>query len=495
MDSLDDLKLLLRSRHPLITIETVEEQRAEALIARACRDIGIPLMVWTVTGGLRRAEPPGRSQIAGTEKLPAALGHLLETDYAAVYLFKDLPAHLTDAVNQRSLREVVQQFSRTHQTIVLVAEQVNLSGADERQAVPFTIRLPDDTQIKRIIKETYNELGKLSAVTIDLKRSEFDVLVRNLRGLTADEVRRAISRAMLNDDRLDADDLRETLRVKQEMIREQGLLEYIVPDLQLDEVGGLGRLKSWLKQRARAFTKEAAAFGLPTPRGMLLLGVQGCGKSLTAKAVAAAWRMPLLRLDPGSLYDKYVGESERHLRRSLTMAETLAPVVLWIDEIEKGFASAATQSTDGGLSQRMFGTLLSWMQEHDTPIFIVATSNNIQALPPELLRKGRFDEIFFVDLPDAEARKAIFRAHLTRRKRDPADFDLDILAEAADGFSGAEIEQAVVAGLYTAFADKRDIDTETLVTELGVTRPLSVTMAERITELRAWAKERCVPAD
>jgi SpoVK/Ycf46/Vps4 family AAA+-type ATPase len=228
---------------------------------------------------------------------------------------------------------------------------------------------------------------------------------------------------------------------------------------------------------------------------MLLLGVQGCGKSLTAKAVAAAWRMPLLRLDPGSLYDKYVGESERHLRRSLTMAETLAPVVLWIDEIEKGFASAATQSTDGGLSQRMFGTLLSWMQEHDTPIFIVATSNNIQALPPELLRKGRFDEIFFVDLPDAEARKAIFRAHLTRRKRDPADFDLDILAEAADGFSGAEIEQAVVAGLYTAFADKRDIDTETLVTELGVTRPLSVTMAERITELRAWAKERCVPAD
>ncbi len=494
MDSVDDFKLLIRSRHPLITIETVEERRAEDLVARACREMGIPLFVWSITDGLKRAQPPGHGTIGGTDKPRSALLHLLESDYSAVYLFKDLPPHLSDAASQRALREVTHQFNRTRQTLVLVSDSINLVGADERQAVPFELGLPDAKHVRRLIKETYRELSQFGRVTLDLKRGELDTLVRNLRGLTADEVKRAIARAIFNDDRLDAEDLHEALRIKQEMFREQGLLEYIEPDITLDEVGGLRNLKKWLRMRRKALTPEAEAFGLPAPRGILLLGVQGCGKSLTAKAVAAAWGMPLLRLDPGNLYDKYVGESERHLRRALRMTEALAPIVLWIDEIEKGFASAAAHSTDGGLSQRMFGTMLSWMQEHRHPIFIVATSNNISALPPELLRKGRFDEIFFVDLPDTDARRTIFRAHLKRRKRDPSGFDLDVLAKASGGFSGAEIEQAIVSGLYAAFAEGRDIDSTTLVAELEVTRPLSVTMAERISELRAWAANRCVPA-
>ena len=226
-----------------------------------------------------------------------------------------------------------------------------------------------------------------------------------------------------------------------------------------------------------------------------MLGVQGAGKSLSAKAVATAWQRPLLRLDAGALYDKFIGESERNLRTALHQAEMMSPVVLWIDEIEKGFASAASHSSDGGLSKRMFGTLLTWMQERKAPVFLVATANDIEALPPELLRKGRFDEIFFVDLPALEARHAIFTVHLKKRKRDPKKFDVDSLAEASDGYSGAEIEQAVISALYDAFASKQELTTQHLLDALKNSPPLSVTMAERITALREWAQGRCVPAD
>jgi len=226
-----------------------------------------------------------------------------------------------------------------------------------------------------------------------------------------------------------------------------------------------------------------------------LLGVQGCGKSLCAKVVAAEWNMPLLRMDPGVLYQKFVGESENRLREALVQAETMAPVVLWIDEIEKAFASAASESADGGLSQRMFGTLLTWMQDHGSPIFMVATANNITALPPELMRKGRFDEVFFVDLPPAAVRRDIIAIHLKRRKREPERFALDELAAAADGFSGAELEQVVVSAMYAAFAEGKDLTDEHIRAELKITRPLAVLMRERVVQLRAWAKDRCVPAD
>jgi SpoVK/Ycf46/Vps4 family AAA+-type ATPase len=226
-----------------------------------------------------------------------------------------------------------------------------------------------------------------------------------------------------------------------------------------------------------------------------LLGVQGCGKSAACKSVAVGWQLPLLKLDPGQLYDKYVGESERNLRKAIKQAESMAPVVLWIDEIEKAFASAAAESTDGGLSKRMFGTLLNWLQDHKSLIFCVATANDISALPPELVRKGRFDEVFFVDLPAHDTREKIFAIHLRSRKRDPAKFDLAALADAAEGFSGAEIEQSIVGALYAAFAQDRDLTQDDILRELRETRPLSVTMAERVATLRAWASNRCVPAD
>ena len=285
------------------------------------------------------------------------------------------------------------------------------------------------------------------------------------------------------------------LSEKRRALQGEGILDYVEAPVSLDEIGGLRRLKFWLTQRQEAQSKAAAEFGLSAPKGILMLGVQGAGKSLAAKAVATAWRWPLLRMDASALYDRYIGESERRLRESLQQAERMAPVILWIDEMEKAFASAASQSTDGGLSRRMFGTMLTWMQEHTAPVFVLATANDIEALPPELLRKGRFDEIFFVDLPAREPREQIFAIHIHKRKREPANFDLPALAQAAEGFSGAEIEQAVVSALHDAFAASADLTTERILTAIHQSPPLSVTMAEKVSDLRAWAKGRCVPAD
>jgi SpoVK/Ycf46/Vps4 family AAA+-type ATPase len=297
-----------------------------------------------------------------------------------------------------------------------------------------------------------------------------------------------------DDCRFDSTDIQHILARKRKAVG-AGPLEYVEAPVSMDEIGGLKSLKKWLQARQNCLTEKAEEFGLPTPRGVLMLGVQGAGKSLSAKAVATAWQRPLLRLDAGNLYDRYIGESERRLRDALHQAERMAPVVVWIDEIEKGFASAASHSSDGGLSKRMFGTLLTWMQEHTAPVFMVATANDIAALPPELLRKGRFDEIFFVDLPSIDARHAILAVHLKKRKRDPKKFDLDSLAEASAGYSGAEIEQGIVGALHEAYAAKTDLTTAHVLAALKNSPPLSVTMAERIAELRQWAEGRCVPAD
>jgi SpoVK/Ycf46/Vps4 family AAA+-type ATPase len=300
--------------------------------------------------------------------------------------------------------------------------------------------------------------------------------------------------ALLAEGALDESVFQRVLSAKRLAIEQTGVLEYFPTAEGLSGVAGLGNLKAWLQQRAVAFQDpaEAVKFGLSPPRGILLLGVQGCGKSLCAKAVASAWQLPLLRFDPARIFDRYVGQTEKNLAEAMRVAERVAPVVLWIDELEKAFAQG---DEDGGVSARLLGTFLAWMQEKKQTVFVIATANDISRLPPEMLRKGRFDEIFFVDLPDAEARSAITTIHLARRKRDPAEFDLAAIASASDGFSGAEIEQAIVASLYGCFAKKLPLSTDAVLHEIGRTRPLSVTMAESVQRLRAWAVERAVPAD
>ena len=315
-----------------------------------------------------------------------------------------------------------------------------------------------------------------------------------VQGLTYLEVKKVMTQAMLDDGILDAGVFESVLAAKRALVERTGVLEYFPSGERLEHVAGLTVLKHWLEQRAVAFLDpaRAQAFGLSPPRGILLLGVQGCGKSLCAKAVAAAWQLPLLRFDPSLIFDRFVGQTERNMAQAMRVAERLAPVVLWIDELEKAFSQG---DEDGGVSARLLGSFLAWMQERQRAVFVIATANDITRLPPELLRKGRFDEIFFVDLPDRDARSVIAAIHLTRRKRQPSDFDLERIADASAGFSGAEIEQAVVSALYDCFSRKEQLSTDAIVGEISRTRPLSVTMAEKVQALRDWALHRAVAAD
>jgi SpoVK/Ycf46/Vps4 family AAA+-type ATPase len=407
----------------------------------------------------------------------------------------DLVPHLQDERNLRVLRTLLHRFASSQSQLIMIDYRVDLPDLVQAYATPFRISLPDEAEIEQLVRATLRRANQKKPIVIDMTKAALRTIVRNLRGLARRQIEQIIADTVSQDRRFDADDLHFVLQEKRRALHRSGLLDYVETPVDLSEIGGLRRLKHWLEERAPAMTEPGQNFGLVPARGVLMLGVQGAGKSLCAKAIATAWQWPLLRMDVGALYDKYVGESERRLREALQQAEAMAPLVLWIDEIEKAFASAASRSTDGGLSQRMFATLLTWMQERTAPVFLVATANDIEALPPELLRKGRFDEIFFVDLPVADVRRDIFAIHLRKRRRDPAQFDLDELAKAADGFSGAEIEQAVMAALHEAFFAQTELTTVHVLKAIGQSPPLSVTMSEKVEELRAWAKGRCVPAD
>jgi SpoVK/Ycf46/Vps4 family AAA+-type ATPase len=339
-------------------------------------------------------------------------------------------------------------------------------------------------------------MNRTQQIPIALDSSGIGQLAQNLVGLPQEEAMRALRMSILARRRVDTTLLDAVLDAKREALRNDGLLVTVRRDSSFTDIAGLKRLREWIGKRKSALTPEGRRFGLEPPKGILITGVQGCGKSLAARSVAGEWGYELARLDAGALYDKFIGESEKRLQKGLELAQKLAPMVLWIDEIEKAFASAGSSGdADAGLSQRLLATLLTWMQDRESGVFLAATSNNISALPPEMLRKGRFDEIFFVDLPNVEVRSALFALHLKKRGRDVAGFDLPNLAAASEGFSGAEIEQAIVSGLYTAFAQKQQLSTDILLGEIHGTQPLSVTRAEDVQAIREWAKTRAVPAD
>jgi AAA+ superfamily predicted ATPase len=487
---------LVQTAHPLLTIETDEEPRALACLLQAGTMAGRAVFVWNALDGLRSAPPAVVQRFPNTSKPQEVVSNILANDWSGIFVLMDICSHFArEPLLVRGLREFVQSRRSAQQTIVLLDTDATLPGSLTRWATPIVFPMPDEEEIENILRATFQDLGRYSKLESGLTRSELQQIVSIMRGLTANQVRLAVSRALVDDNRIDAADIPRFLDIKQEMIREGGLLEYVDATMQFEDLAGLANLKRWLSIRRHGLSPKARQIGLSPPRGILLLGVQGCGKSAACKAVAAAWQLPLLRLDPGRFYDRFVGESERNMRKAIHQAEAMSPCVLWIDEIEKAFASAGAESADGGLSKRMFGSLLHWLQEHRSPIFCVATANDISALPPELVRKGRFDEIFFVDLPGAAQRAKVFAIHLTRRKLDPAAFDLARLAAGSEGFSGAEMEQAIIAAMYTAFAADRPLGTEDIVEQLGSTRPLSVLLGERIAALRAWAADRCAPAD
>jgi len=501
MNDAKRLEQLIKAGRPIVLIGTHEERDALHVVREAAMGLSRTAFVWSANRGLRNAiVADDADAIAGSEHLAAAFFHVSREKGEGVWVFLDSLDHMTgqnqDPGTLRALRDAIDACKGTGRTLVLIDHTERAPPVVEGHATRLHLSFPEDEDIEEIIRRTLNRLNSRERpIEVSVNRRDLDTMIRNLRALTRRQIEQVITDAVLDDHRLHAGDLNAILAFKRQCLHADGLLEYIEAPASLDDVGGMENLKRWLRARELSLDAAAKAKGLTPPRGVLLLGVQGAGKSMCAKAIATAWRRPLLRLDPGALYDRYIGESERRLRQSLQQAERMSPIVLWIDEIEKGFASAASTNTDGGLSQRMFGTLLTWMQEHTSPVFLVATANNIDALPPEMLRKGRFDEIFFVDLPEDAARRAILEIHLRKRRHDPAAFDLDTLSDASEGYSGAEIEQAILSAKHEAHAAGEPLGTAHVERALRTSPPLSVTMRERILALRAWADGRCVPAD
>jgi hypothetical protein len=486
-----DLSLLLRSRHPLIVCETVEEQRFEALVRTVSSELTIPFWSWSSASGLSPAHPQDSDKSAD---LGFALRLIRRTTGDGTWLLKDPMPHLEVPATLRLLRETAQEFAGSSRTIVLVGPAMPTRPELEDIQVRFDFALPGPDELRELLRRVARRYTKESSARVALSRDDAEGIVGDLQGLTMFEAERALARALVEDNALTAEDRPRIRETKKTLVEGGGLIEFVPSPGGLDQLGGLEKLKRWIGTRRVGFLPEAGAPPLDPPKGILLIGVQGCGKSIAAKAVAATWGLPLLALDAGKLLAPYIGESERNLREALRRVERMAPCVLWIDEIEKAFATGRSGDSDGGVSRRLVGTLLTWMQERASRVFIVATANSVAELPPEMMRKGRVDEVFFVDLPEAPARKEIFRLHLLRRGEDPARFDLDALAREASGFSGAEIEQAVVSALYEARSGRFALDTNAILVTMRSTRPLSVLRAETIDALRSWATGRCVPA-
>jgi len=421
------------------------------------------------------------------------LNQIKITKDEGIYVLLDFHPFLDDPLHVRLLKDIaLMQGDRCHH-IVLISHEIELPEELERYSARFELSMPDRSQIEMMVRSEAKRWSKRNTdLRIAVDKKFLNKLVESLIGLPVDDARRLIKGVIEDDGALTESDISNIMQTKFNLLDQGGVLAFEYDTAKFADVGSLEGLKEWLQIRKEIFSGEIQNPGLDTPKGIMLLGVQGCGKSLAAKAVSGTWGVPLLRLDFGSLYNKFYGESEKNLRESLKMAELMSPCVLWIDEIEKGISVG---ENDGGTSSRMLGTILTWMSENKEKVFIVATANDIEALPPELIRKGRLDEIFFVDLTDSKTREIIFRIHLGKRELDTDDFNIESLAEKSTGFSGAEIEQAVVSSLYSALAQKTALDESHLLEELSKTRPLSIVMAEKIESLRSWAKNRTVSAN
>ena len=489
MNDLHDLELVIKSHVPVLLVETREEKRVLELFTRLALKLSLPLFEWSVTEGLGRSEVDF-GKMTGTTEPTEVLRHIKSTHKAGLFVLLDFHPYLQDPVHVRLIKEIAQSHEDVPRTIILVSHAISTPPEISHFTAKFDLQLPDMSTLKNMIREEGNRWQQSNpGKVIHADREALHKLASNLTGVTLHEARRLVKTAIADDGAITHSDIPAVMKAKNDLMNQDNIVSFEYETGAFTEVAGLENLKSWIKQRKSAFSSKSKK--IDTPKGILLLGVQGSGKSLAAKAVAGFFGIPLLRLDFASLYDKYIGETEKNLRQALQTAEVMAPCILWIDEIEKGISQGRN---DDGVSKRILGTLLTWMSENKAQTFIVATSNDIQSLPPELMRKGRIDEIFFVDLPELEVRKEIFSIHLRRRNQSPSAFDLDNLAKASHGFSGAEIEQAIVSALYSAQSSQTRISTEILLEEIESTQPLSVVMSEKIDYLRNWASGRTVPA-
>lgn len=554
-DTIDRLKVLINSSTPIIVMETSEEMRAVGMVRTACSALNMATFEWSIADGLVRSglntpiegpknplqaridqattwnqgsrapssrgplspgggeadrlmraimssgAPEGAatapaSSIYNTREPVQALANMESMTVEAVFILKDFHRHIDDPVVVRRLRDVGQKFSANRRTVIITAPELAVPAELTKLVEYFDLPLPDRDRLREIVHDTFTRLSKTYSLKLQLDAAGVDAMSTNLRGLTEEEAERAVSQALVTRYALCPETITDVIEAKKQLLRHSGMLEFIEASDNMAAVGGLENLKRWLAQRRGAWEDGAREFGLEPPRGMIVLGVQGCGKSLCARAVAGEWKLPLVKFDTSAVYDKYIGETEKRIRKVFQVAEGLAPCILWIDELEKVFAGSGpdSASADAGVSSRLLASFLSWMQDRKAPVFVAATCNNVTVLPPELIRKGRFDELFFVDLPNQAERKQIFSIQIAKRKRNPSEFDLDRLATAAKGYSGAEIDAAVQGAMYAAYSGKTPLATQLLLDALSQTVPLSTTRAEEIEALRNWASTRAVPA-
>jgi SpoVK/Ycf46/Vps4 family AAA+-type ATPase len=494
---MSELEVLIRARYPLIYVISWEEQRVLAVVSKIASKLGKNVFEWSVNTGLVPAGSNVQSQKhrdTATQDPLVAIGNVIDHMDPALYVFKDLHPFLKGQNMSviRRLREAALSLKNTYKTIVIVSPMFEMPPELEKDMTLLDFDLPVEKDFAVLLDRVIDEVKDNPKLDVKVDGTTREQIVHALLGLTLAEAENVLAKTLVQNRGLGGNSLEVINNEKKQTIRKSGLLEFYDAEEKIDSVGGLDALKSWLARRTVAFTDQARAFGLPAPKGVLLLGVQGCGKSLMAKTISNAWRLPLLRFDVGRVFGSLVGSSESNIRRAIKVAESVSPVVFWIDEIDKAFRGSRGSggATDAGTSARVFSSFLTWLSEKTTPVFVVATANDVSMLPPELLRKGRFDEIFFVDLPLFAERKDIFSVHLTKRKSDPSQFDLDTLARSSGGYSGAEIEEAIVSAMFDAFYEKGKLTTERLLAGLQQTVPLSKTMSEDVDNLRKWAEGR-----
>ena len=487
-----DIEVYIKSHYGLVCIETVEEVRAEQVVGLISFNMNLKFAQWCSAEGLQIQH---NKPIMGTKNFLTALNQLDAVDFEGILLCKGFPAEIDQYLATQSLFNLIKKFSGSKSAIVIVGTGHVVPDKVKPYSAFVEMPLPSKQELREMVIQVGRELEKRSFVNVNISGSDLDRLIHNLAGLTMVEAKKIITVAIIEDNTLDASDIERVVEAKKNIISQEGVLEYYPVDDNMSEVAGLDNLKGWLEKRKNILMKpeQAKQYGLEFPKGILLLGIPGTGKSLSAKAVSKSWSMPLLKMDTGSLYNKFIGETEKNFKKATDVAERMSPVILWIDEIEKAF-SQGDSSMDGGLSQRILGTFLSWMQDRKGEVFIIATANDIESLPPEFLRKGRFDEIFFVDLPKGEDREKIFEIQLRKRNQATLGFDLNDLSFMTEGFSGAEIEQVVVGALYTAFSKNELLTDAHIKEEITGTKPLSVTRAEDLMAMRSWAKDRAVIA-
>jgi hypothetical protein len=496
MNFAQEVETLIRARYPILYIVSSEESRLQDVILGIAQHRQKKLFEWSISTGVVPAGTSIQSQKhrnAPTKDPLLALDQVIDQVEPAIFIFKDLHPFLTKTNHAviRKLKEIALQLKNSLKTIVLVSPVLEIPAELDKEVTVLNFPLPTRDDLAALLDRITEDVRQFKQVKIELDDAGRERLLQAALGLTLGEAENVFAKIIVTDSRLSGEDVNDVFAEKQQIIRKSGLLEYYTTTETFSSVGGLAVLKDWLQKRAVAFTEEARTFGLPAPKGILMLGVQGCGKSLCAKAVSCQWQLPLLRFDMGRMFGSLVGSSEENVRRAIAVAESVAPAILWVDEIDKAFAGAqGSGMSDGGTTARVFGTFLTWLSEKNVPVFVAATANDISQLPPELLRKGRFDEIFFVDLPSHDERKDIFRIHLARRGRNPDAFDLNALADASANFSGAEIEQSIISALYDAFSTRHEITVDHIRDALRLTVPLARTMDEQVTRLRTWAEGR-----